>query len=73
MPINRLLTHTSLGAEEIARLNDAYDQALRALHLVDRNDSLTEIVAKKIIDIHQAGVSDPAQIAKLAVKELGLP
>ena len=73
MPINRLLTHTSLGAEEIARLNDAYDLALHALHLVDRNDPLTEIVAKKIIEISQTGISDPVEISKLAVKELGLP
>lgn len=53
-------------------MNDAYDLALRTLHLVDGNDPLTEIVAKKIIDIHKVGVSDPAQIAKLAIKELGL-
>jgi hypothetical protein len=54
-------------------LNDAYERALRALYLVDRNDLLTEIVAKKVIEISLTGISDPAQISKLAVKGLGLP
>ncbi len=73
MTINRLLARSSLRPEEIRLLNDAYKRALRALHLVDRNDPLTEIVAKKIIEVSKAGNSNPAQISKLAVKELGLP
>ena len=32
----------------------------------------TEIVAKKVIEIRQAGISDPAQISNLAIKDLGL-
>jgi len=72
MPINRLLANTSLGPEEIGCLNKAYEHALRALCLVDRNDPLTEIVARKIIEIGQTGISDPAQISKLAIKDLGI-
>jgi hypothetical protein len=73
MPINRLLAQSSLGPEEIRLLNEAYEQTLRALNLVDRNDPLTEIVAKKIIEISQTITNDPAQISKLAIKALGLP
>jgi hypothetical protein len=73
MPINRLLSETSFSPEQVIRLNDAYERALRALYLVDRNDLLTEIVAKKVIEISLTGISDPAQISKLAVKGLGLP
>jgi hypothetical protein len=73
MPINRLLARSSLGPEEIRLLNEAYEQTLRALNLVDRNDPLTEIVAKKIIEISQTITNDPAQISKLAIKALGLP
>jgi hypothetical protein len=62
MTINRLLAGSSLRPEEIRLLNDAYKRALRALHLVDRNDPLTEIVAKKIVEVSKAGNSDPAQI-----------
>jgi hypothetical protein len=73
MPINRLLAGTSLGPKEIGLLNKAYEITLRALYLVDRNDLLTETIAKKIIEISQTGTSDPAQISKLAIKSLGLP
>ena len=73
MTINRLLARSLLRPEEIRLLNDAYKRALRALHLVDRNDPLAEIVAKKIVEVSKAGNSDPAQISRLALKELGLP
>ena len=53
-------------------MNDAYERALHSLHLVDRNDPITEIVAKKIIEIGQTGLSDPVQISMRAVKDLGI-
>jgi hypothetical protein len=43
---------------------------LRALHLVDRNNPLAEIVAKKIIEISKTGINDPAQVSRLAIKDL---
>jgi hypothetical protein len=46
---------------------------LRALYLVDRNDPLTEIVAKEVIEISRTGLRDPAQISSMAAKPLGLP
>jgi hypothetical protein len=72
MPINRLTAGAALAPEQVSRLNEAYKRALRALYLVDRNDPVTEIVAKKIIEIGQTGVTDPAQISQLAVKDLGV-
>jgi hypothetical protein len=58
--------------EEIARLNYAYDRALKALSLVDRNDRLTEIVAKKVVEIGRTE-SDPVKISELAVEAINLP
>ncbi|OKO87557.1 hypothetical protein AC629_13450 [Bradyrhizobium sp. NAS80.1] len=69
MPIRRLLRDSKLTPQEIDRLDEAYAFALRSLDLVDRNDPLTEIVARKIIEIG-ASVHDPAEIAKTALKEL---
>jgi hypothetical protein len=63
------LKDSKLKPEEIARLNKAYAFTLRSLSLVDRNDPLTEIVARKVIEI-SASVHDPAEIAKMAVKGL---
>src|SRR5438309_3779328 len=41
-------------------------RALHDLYLVDRNDPLTEIIARKIIEIGHTGITDTAQISKLA-------
>jgi hypothetical protein len=40
---------------------------------VDRNDPICEIVARKVIEVDVAGTHNPEEIAKLAVKQLGLP
>jgi hypothetical protein len=72
MPINRLLDASKLKPEEIDRLNRAFTFALRSLSLVDRNDPLTEMVAKKIIEIG-ATIADPAELANAALRKLGIP
>ena len=61
-----------MGPEQISRLSEAYEQTLKALSLKDRNDPLTELIAKKIIEIGQIGVKEPAQISELAIKGLGI-
>ncbi len=67
MPIRRLLEGKGLAPREIDILSLAYDAALHRLHLVDRNDPVTEIVARKIIEVgSRAG--DPAEIARLAIE-----
>jgi hypothetical protein len=73
MTIHRLLRNTTFGPEEIARLVTAYEQTLRALGLKDRNDPITLLVAEKIIAIGRLGIENPAEISKLAVRELGSP
>jgi hypothetical protein len=72
MAIYRLFKNSPMGPEEISCLSDAYEQTLRTLCLVDRNDPLTELIAKKIIEIGQTGVKDPAQISTLAIRDLGI-
>jgi hypothetical protein len=72
MPIYRLLQNVPMGPEEISRLTTAYEQTLRTIGLVDRNDPITELIAKKIIEIAQTGVREPADISALAIKELGV-
>jgi len=41
--------------------------------LVDRADALTNIVAEKIIEVGATAVTDPEEIARAAIKRLGLP
>jgi hypothetical protein len=69
--IYRLLQSTVFGPEEIARMAAAYEHALAALGLTDRSDPVTELLAKKIIEVARTGEADSARISKLAIKALG--
>jgi hypothetical protein len=73
MAIYKLIRNVTLGPEEVERLVAAYQATLRALDLKDRDDPITRIVAKKVFDIAQTGIEDPAEISKLAIKQFGIP
>jgi hypothetical protein len=70
MAIYRLLKNSILEPEEIARITEAYEKALHTLSVKDRDDPLTEMIARKIIKIAQTGVHDAAQLSALAITEL---
>jgi hypothetical protein len=72
MAIYKLLHNTPLGPEEITRLTTAYELTLKALRLKDRSDPITQLIAKKIFEIGQTGIEDPAAISKLAIQQLGI-
>jgi len=73
MAISSMFRDGKIRPEEVERLNRAYTFALRRLSLVDRGDPVCEIVARKVIDIDAAGTHDPEEIAKLTVKQFGIP
>ena len=58
--------------DEISRVTAAYEQALHTLCVKDRDDPLTEMIAKTIIKIAQSGVRDTAQLSALAIEQLGV-
>ena len=68
MPITRLLQDTAFGPDEIAVLVAAYEDALRALSLVNRTDPATEIVAKKIIELAKQGEHDPVRLRERVIE-----
>ena len=72
MPINKLASEASFAPEEVACLTAAYEAALQQLRLIDRNDPVTQIVAKKIIEIGRAGELDPPRVCARALQELGI-
>jgi hypothetical protein len=72
MAIYRLLQNSTMEPEEISRITAAYEQTLHTLCVKDRDDPLTELIAKKIIKIAQSGVKDAVQISALAIRELEL-
>jgi hypothetical protein len=72
MAIDRLLEVGTFDPEMIACMTAAYEGALRVLGLADRQDPITELVAKKIIKVTQLGERDPARICERALNELGV-
>jgi hypothetical protein len=72
MAIYRLLQNVPMEPEDLHRLTEAYEQTLTTLSLTDRNDPVTEMIARKIIELGQIGLKDPAVIATRAIEELGV-
>ena len=74
MPIDQLVREGKIDATKATELNRAFEYALRELGLVDRADALTKIVAEKIIEVGGAAAgTHPEEIARAAIKRLGLP
>jgi hypothetical protein len=73
MTIYRMLKGSPLEPELIRSLEAAYEKTLRKIGLVDRDDPITEMIARKIVEIAQTGVQDPAQLSAMAIKEIGVP
>ena len=70
MPVKRLLAGNQLEPEEVEILTAAFNRALRSLGLVDRNDPLTELIAREVIEIGATGVRDSVEICKIAIRRL---
>jgi hypothetical protein len=73
MPIHRLIQNLSFNQDDIERLAEAYEEALRALHISDREDPINQIIAQRIIEGARAGVRDLHDLCKMAVKDLMVP
>jgi hypothetical protein len=71
--IYRLLQNSAFGPEDIRLLATAYESALRALKLNDRDDPITQLVAKRIIEAAQTGLRDPDSLCATAIKDLSIP
>ena len=70
MPINRVLMESTLTSEQRHVLSLAFDRTLRRLGLVDRNDPICEMVARKIIEVSAGGVTNAVAISEIALRQL---
>ena len=62
----------SFGPDEIEVMTAAYEGALIDLRLSDRNDPITELIAKSIVNVTATGERDPIQIKERAINALGV-
>jgi hypothetical protein len=61
MPITPFLRDQAFDPETTVAMGAAFTEACKALGLTDRNDQMTEIVAKHIIELAQRGIrTEPA-------------
>ena len=71
MAIYRLIANGSFGPAEVKAMTAAYEAALLDLGLVDRDDPITEIVAKAIVSITSMGERDPGTVKDRALNAIG--
>jgi len=68
--IYRLLQKSAFEPDDIKRLGEAYELALVRLQLADRNDPITDTVARFIVEAAQTGEKLPDKICAVAVSRL---
>ena len=64
MTIHRLIQNLAFNQDDIERLAAAYEEALLALHISDRDDPINKVIAQRIIEGARAGVRDPMLYAR---------
>jgi hypothetical protein len=72
MAIYRLFGEGSFAPDEIIIMSSAYEDVLHQLQLADRTNPFAEKIAKKIIELCQRGLRDPARICSTALAELDI-
>jgi hypothetical protein len=70
MAMYRLMQNLAFGADDIKRPGDTYEEVLRALGLVNCNNPVTELVAKKTVEVGQSRVQTSAEIAAAVIAEV---
>jgi hypothetical protein len=59
MAIYRLIANGSFGPDEIEAMTAAYEGALIDLGVTNRDDPITELIAKSIVNVTATGARDP--------------
>jgi len=70
MPLTPFLKEATFDPQAINAMSTAFEAVCEALQLVTRSDPLTEIVARKVIEVAGAGERDPERIRDLVLLAL---
>jgi hypothetical protein len=66
--IYKLIANGSFGPDEIGVMKAAYEAALIDVG-ADRNDPITELIAKAIVKVTRGGERNPQQVMERALNE----
>jgi hypothetical protein len=72
MAIYRLIANGSFGPDEIKVMTAAYEDALLDLRVANRDDPITELIAKAIVNVTATGERDPILVKERAINALGM-
>jgi hypothetical protein len=72
MAIYRLIANGSFGPDEIKVMTAAYEDALIDLRVANRDDPITELIAKAIVNVTATGERDPILVKERAINALGV-
>ena len=53
--------------EQVAMMGDVFEDVLKTLGLVDRQDPLVDMIARKIIELALTGVRDRARLMQMTL------
>jgi hypothetical protein len=73
MATRRVLREAAFDPDAVAVLTAAFDHCVQRLHLRERDDPMTELLAKKIIECARSGELDPIQLCEKALRRIGRP
>jgi hypothetical protein len=54
--------------EQVAMMGDVFEEVLKTLCLVDRQDPLVDMIARKIIELAQTGVRDRVRLMQMTLE-----
>jgi hypothetical protein len=67
-----MIANGSFGPDEIKVMTAAYEGALVDLNVTNRDDPLTELIAKAIVNVTATGERDPVLVKDRAINALGV-
>ena len=70
MAIYKLIANGSFGPDEIDVMTVAYEDALIEIQVAKRDDPITELIAKAIVNVTATGERDPKVVMERALNAL---
>jgi hypothetical protein len=65
-----LLEGAAFDDRAVKTMTTAFEDVLRELKLTNREDPITEVVARKIIELYTTGTHDADQLRDVALKDI---
>ncbi len=72
MTIHRLIANGSFGPDEIKVMKAAYETALVEVGVTERDEPITELIARSIVNATATGERDPKVVMERALNALGV-